>query len=54
VEDLQGNDLPREGHFCHKYGIIVKSAVKKGKLGAFSCVDAVSQAIRREINALSE
>jgi len=54
IDDLMGNEHPREGHFCHKYGIKVKSAVKQGKLGAFSCVDAVSQAIRKEISELSE
>jgi hypothetical protein len=54
ILDLQGNDMPKEGHFCRKYGVSVKNARKKGKIGGYSCADAVSQVLRKAIDEIPE
>ena len=51
VKDLKGNDHPKEGHYCKGYGIKVKSAMKSGKFWGYSCADAVSQILTKEIEA---
>jgi hypothetical protein len=48
IKDLRGNDMPKEGHFCRKYGIAVKSALKRGDLAGYSCADAVARALENE------
>ena len=50
VLDLIGNDLPKEGHFCHNYNITVKSKIKNGELGAYSCSDAIAKVLKREMD----
>ena len=49
LEDLRGNDLPKDGHYCQQYSIAVKGKMKQGLLGAYSCADAVVKAIEAEI-----
>lgn len=52
LDDLRGNDLPKDGHFCQQYGIAVKSKMKQGFLGAYSCADAVVKAVEAEIGGV--
>lgn len=52
IMDLQGNDHPREGHFCHNYNITVRGKIKQGLLGAYSCSDAVARCLKREIDEI--
>jgi hypothetical protein len=49
IEDLRGSDHPKEGHFCREYNVSVKSAMKQGRLAAYSCADAISKVLEREI-----
>ncbi len=49
INDLRGAEGQKEGHFCRKYGIQVRSAIKQGMLGAYSCADAVARVLEREI-----
>jgi len=49
IEDLQGNDLPKEGHYCHNYNISVKGRIKSGELGAYSCADAIAKCLKLEV-----
>lgn len=50
IQDLRGNDLPREGHYCKNYNARIKGIIKRGGMGAYSCADAVGLVIRKEID----
>jgi len=52
ITDLLGNDLPKEGHYCHNYNITVKGKMKQGLMGAYSCSDAIARALKREIDEI--
>lgn len=49
IEDLRGG----EDHRCDTYSIVVKSALKQGKLAAYSCQDAVAKVLERELKGAS-
>ena len=49
IEDLKGNDSPKEGHYCTKYNVTVKTKIKAGEMGAYSCADAMARAIEKDI-----
>lgn len=49
ISDLLGNDLPKEGHYCHNFNASVKGRIKKGLLGAYSCADAIARVLKKEV-----
>ena len=49
IKDLQGNDFPKEGHYCHNYNVTVKTRIKNGEMGAYSCADAIAKCLKREV-----
>lgn len=50
IDDLRGGEM----HKCKNFNISVKSAWKRGELGAYSCADAVARCLERELNEVSE
>jgi len=45
ISDLIGG----EHHHCDQYNISVKSAIKQGIMGAFSCSDAVARVLKNAV-----
>ena len=52
VEDYRGNYHQKEGHYCEKCHVGVKGSIKRGELAAYSCADAVSRVLEKEISRL--
>jgi hypothetical protein len=48
IKDLRGNDDPVQGHYCQQFNIYLKGLIKKGKLAAYSCQDAVARVLYKE------
>ena len=54
IEDLKGFEgVPHASHYCQNYNVTVKSALKNGRLGAYSCSDAVARALEKAIDEIS-
>ena len=45
IKDYAGTEVDA----CDKYNIKIKSAMKKGELSAYSCSDAISRCLKKEI-----
>ncbi len=45
IEDYEGSEVDA----CEKFNISVKSKMKQGELGAYSCSDAISRVLKKEI-----
>ena len=43
IKDHKGS----EAYACDRYNIIIKSAMKQGKLAAYSCADAIARVLER-------